>query len=625
MDGGGLSQAADIEPHPEPMPPPIAPPLDEPFEGVITVDVDLSDTDRGIFWTRLRIPVARPGPMTLLYPKWLPGYHSPAAAIELLAGIEVRAGGELLAWRRDPIKVQAFHLDVPQGVEHLDVALQYLSPTCPSQGTVVATAQILLLNWNAVVLYPAGHYARQIQVAARARLARGWTAACALEIDSEEAGAIAFKPVALDVLVDSPLMAGRHTREVELGQGVTLNLFADAPRLLEFRDDQIAPHRALIAQADRLFGARPFGRYAFLAALSDEMGAAGVEHQCSCEICTAPTYFSQWDTNAPKRDVFAHEYVHAWNGKHRRGADSWTASFERPIGNSLMWVYEGLTQFWGQVLAARSGLWTADQAREALGLTAAVHDRRLGGRWRPMSDTTRDPIIARRAPLPWASWQRSEDYYSEGQLMWLDIDTLIRERSGDTRSLDDFARAFFGAAAGDVRTRLYRHGDIVAALNRIVEYDWAALIERWLENRQAGTILSGLERGGYRLTYSNTAAPFCLQSDSLNNVVDQRFSIGLLLATNGTLQEVLWQSPSFDAGLSAGSIIVAVNGVSFDPDTLVKAVAATADGATLELAVKRYSHMRTVRIEYGEGLRYPRLEPIDGTRRRLDELVAPLD
>ena len=614
--------------HPEPVPepPPLPYPQDRPYPGVLVLEVDATDVERCIFQVRQTIPVAGPGPMTLLYPKWLPGFHSPAAAIELLAGLEIWAGEERLAWRRDPVEVHAFHVVVPEGAEALAANFQFLSPTSEGQGAVAVTAAMIAVRWGAMVLYPAGYFSRGIEVQASLTLPPVWSSACALQIASVEGARTTYAAAPLDVLVDSPVLAARWLRQVDLDEGgaVRLNLAADRPDLLEATEDQLDPHRTLIREADALFGARHFDRYEFLAAVSDEIGGGGVEHRRSCEIVVPASYFKAWTANTPKRDVFAHEYVHSWNGKFRLGADSWTPSFERPIRNSLMWVYEGQTQYWGEVLAARAGLWSRQQALDTLARTAAIYDNRPGGRWRTLSDTTRDPIIASRQPLPWPSWQRSEDYYSEGQLLWLEIDTLIRERSGDSRSLDDFARAFFGRQDGGLETSTYEFEDVVAALQAIAAYDWTGFLTERLESRRLGAPLEGLERGGYRLVYRKTPSDFALATDAAVGVNNLRFSLGLTVSTDGTLQEVIWDGPAFQAGLVAGARLLAVNGATFDAEALKQAVTDAERGGAIEVVVQRGKRIRTAAIAYAGGHRYPHLEPIEGARRRLDEILSPL-
>jgi predicted metalloprotease with PDZ domain len=611
-------------PRPVPEPPTLPLPEDRDFPGTITLMVDATDVTRGIFRVREVVPVTGAGAMTLLYPKWLPGYHAPRAQIALFAGLEITAAGEHVDWKRDPVEVYAFHVDVPAGAKTIEATFQFVSPTSAVHGRIVATPTMLNLQWNAVILYPAGHYSRRMQVEATVKLPDGWRFGCALR-SSTDGSVSRFDAAPLDVLLDSPIFAGRHFRQVDLAEDglVRLNIVADSEDLLAATPEQIAPHRALVVQANRLFGGRPFDHFDFLVSLSDELGKIGVEHHRSCETGTVPTYFTEWEANAPNRDVMSHEYTHAWNGKYRRGEDSWTPSFERPIRNSLMWVYEGQTQYWGNVLSARSGLWTAQQTLDAIARTAAIYDNRAGRRWRPMSDTTRDPIIASRRPLPWVSWQRSEDYYSEGQLVWLDVDTHIRELSNDTRSLDDFARAFFGRTDEGYATSTYDFDEVVQTLNEVARFDWAAYLVDKLESRDPDAPLEGLRRGGYRLVYRKTSSDFSSKMDSLQNVVSLSFSIGVTVTADGEVREVNWEGAAFDAGLTAGAELLAVNGRAFDGEHLKQAIVAAEQGVPIELLVKRAKHYRTVVIDYRGGLRYPHLEPIDGARRRLDEILAP--
>ncbi len=605
-----------------PEPAPIPPPQDAPFEGRIRLHVDARDVDRRIFKARETIPVRRAGEMTLLFPKWLPGYHAPQAPIELFAGLKITAGDRDLAWKRHPVDVHAFTFEVPEGVAAIEAEFQFLSPTNSSQGRVVVGPALLTLQWNTVLLYPSGHYSRQIQVEPSLTLPEGWQLASALAVSRSDGATTHFEPVPLDVLVDSPVFAGRHFRRVPLDEReqVHLNMVADSPELLAATPEQIAPHRALIAEADALFGTRHFDRYEILFALSEEVGSIGVEHHRSCEAATIPRYFADWDDSFSRRDTIPHEFVHSWNGKRRRGADSWTPSFHRPIRNSLMWVYEGQTQYWDRVLCARSGLWRADDALQALALTAATHAVRAGSRWRPMSDTTRDPIIAARAPLPWASWQRSEDYYSEGALVWLDVDTRIRELSGEARSLDDFARQFFGAGeAGDWVTRTYVFDDVIACLEGLAPFDWRGFFTAKLEGKHEGAPLAGLERGGYRLVYRSEPSAYWANTEKVAGNVNLMFSLGLTADTAGTLEEVLWEGPAFRAGLTAGSALLEVNGADWSAQRLKQAVAQT---APLELRVRSGQHERVVTIDC-PGHRYPYLEPLPGARARLDEILRP--
>jgi predicted metalloprotease with PDZ domain len=612
-------------PNPAPEPPPVPAPRDVAYPGLLLLQVDATDLDRKIFRVRQTIPVSAGGPLTLLYPKWLPGYHSPQAPIELLAGLRLTANGELLDWKRHPVEVHAFTVDVPEGSSEIVAEFEFLSPTDASQGTMVVTANLLTLQWNAVLLYPAGHFSRNIMVRPSLTLPDRWSFGCALEGKATRGNEVAFDPTRLDVLVDSPLFAGRHHRRLSLDDhgDVRLHLVADSPELLEASGEQVELHHRVIEQADLLFGGRPFDHFDILAALTGELADIGVEHHRSCEVITAPDYFSRWNENLTNRTTIPHEFAHAWNGKYRRGSDSWTPTFERPIRNSLLWVYEGQTQYWTFVLTARSGLWSAELTREAIALCAATQDIRTGGRWRPMCDTTRDPIIAARNPLPWPSWQRSEDYYLEGALIWLDVDTRLRELTGETRSLDDFARSFFSAPSAGVETSTYDFDDVVNCLEELAPFDWRGLLNERLLGREEKAPLDGIVRGGYRLVYREKPSSYSASLEAASGSIDLGFSLGLKVSTKGAISEVIWEGPAYQAGLTSGPRIVRVNEGEFSADALKHAVAASAGGPPVALEIESGKTRRTVEIDYAGGLRFPHLAPIAGARPRLDEILAP--
>src|SRR5208337_2483399 len=399
-------------------------PEDKSHSGIISLAVDATDVTRHVFRVKETIPV-RNGALTLLYPKWLPGSHSPTGRIDALAGLVIQADGRRVEWLRDTVNVYAFHVDVPEGATKLDLEFQFLSAGDGNEGRIVTTPEMLNLQWNSVALYPAGHFVSQITFEPSIRLPDGWQFATALEIASASGSSVIFKPVSLETLVDSPVFAGRYVKRVELDTSgpapVRLNIFADRADLLEAKPEHIEAHRALVTQAYRLFNSHHYDHYDFLLALTDRMGGIGLEHHRSSENATAPTYFTEWDKNPDIRELLPHEYAHSWNGKFRRPADLWTANYDVPMRNSLLWVYEGQTQYWGYVLTARAGLVTREQALDALAITAAVYQYRAGREWKSLQDTTNDPIIAARRPIPWRSWQRSEDYYSEGELVWLDV------------------------------------------------------------------------------------------------------------------------------------------------------------------------------------------------------------
>jgi predicted metalloprotease with PDZ domain len=624
----GPVRAAPILPEPAPAAAPIAAPRDTPYPGLLRISVDATDLDRRIFRVRESIPVAGPGPVTLLFPRWVPGGHSPRNELDKLGGLVITANGQRVDWTRDPVEVGAFHVDAPPGATALDLEFQFLSATDAPQGRIVVTHEMLNLQWISMALYPAGYYTRQIQIEPSVRLPDGWDYGTALEPATAAGGVVTFKPVSFDVLMDSPMFAGRYMKKIDLDPGgrshVTLDVMADEPGLLDMSQRQLDAHRALVVQADKLFGARHYNHYDMLLSLSDRMGGIGLEHQRSSEDGTHPHYFSDWDHLASTRDLLPHEYTHSWNGKYRRPADLWTPTFNTPMRDSLLWVYEGQTQYWGYVLAARSGLLTKEEALEAIGATAATYDNRVGRAWRPLADTTNDPIIANRRPLPWTSWQRSEDYYSEGELIWLDADTLIRERSVGKRSLDDFAHAFFGVNDGDWSQLTYTFDDVVAALNAVEPYDWASFLKARLGTYGPGAPLDGLARGGYRLVYTETPTTYYRSVETRRRTVDLTYSLGLSLDRDGSLTTVQWEGPAFKAGLTDGMKVIAVNGLAYDSERLKDAVtAAKGAGPPVELLVKAGERYSTIRIPYNGGLRYPRLERIPGTADRLSDILTP--
>lgn len=608
--------------------PPLPQVQDTPWPGVVRLQVNATDLNRRIFDVTETIPVERAGPLVLFFPEWLPGNHGPVGPIAQLAGLEITANGQRVEWVRDTLHPFAFHLEVPQGATEITARFQHLSPTTGSQGRVTMTAEMLNIQWEKMLLYPAGRWSRNITVQPSVTLPDGWRFGTALEPETASGAVTTFRPVNLEVLVDSPMFAGVHYRQIDLDPGgrspVRANIVADKPESLGATDEQIGILRDLITQADRLYGARHFDHYDFLIAMTDKLGGIGLEHHRSSENSVDPEFFTGWATHVGDRDLLAHEYNHSWDGKWRRPADQLVPNFNTPLQNSLLWVYEGQTQYFGQVLAARSGLTTKQQALDSLAMTAATFDTRVGRQWRAMQDTTNDPIISQRQPKGWLSWQRDEDYYSEGQLIWLDVDTLIRERTNGRKSLDDFARAFFGVEDGDYTPAPYTFEDVVRTLNGVVPYDWADFLRTRLDGHGPGAPLDGLARGGYRLVYAETPSDWqkTLYGEYKRN--DFTYSLGIQTGEGNVIRSVQWNSPAFQAGLATGMEIVAVNGRAASPSAISEAITAAKDPNTaVELILKDADRYRTVRIDYHDGLRYPRLERIAGTPDRLGDILTP--
>jgi predicted metalloprotease with PDZ domain len=471
----------------------VIPPDDQAYPGVIRLSVDATDTDRRIFRIHETVPVSGGKEAVLLYPEWLPGTHGPdgRSRINKFAGLVITVNGARVNWTRDPAYVYAFHVAVPEGAVTLDIDFQYLSPVGSQANGAEVSDEILILEWSSVVLYPAGYFARQIGVEASVKLPDGWQFATALERAPGNALDISFNRASLETLVDSPIFAGRSAARWELDPDsatpVRLNVFADRPELLAVKPEQLAAHRSLVQQAYRLFGSKHYDHYDFLVSLSDHIRFGGLEHHRSSEDATQATYFTEWGKTIASRALLPHEFVHSWNGKFRRPADLWTPNYNVPMRDSLLWVYEGQTEYWGQVLAARAGLVSKEQALDALASIAAYYKVMAGRTWRPLEDTTSDEIInPREIPIAWASWQRYKDYYSEGLLIWLDADTLIRELSHGERSLDDFARRFFGTDDGSLTPVTYAFDDVVSALNDVQSCDWASFLKNAARCRQPG-------------------------------------------------------------------------------------------------------------------------------------------
>jgi predicted metalloprotease with PDZ domain len=604
-------------------------PRDRPYAGLIRLDVDASSTAQKIFTVHETIPVAGGEQLVLLYPEWFPGNHSPTGRSRLsrVAGLTITQGEQVLPWSRDPVNMYAFHVTVPPKNAVLEVGFQYLAPPSGDYGRSEMSTEILTLDWNAVLLYPAGYYARQIPVEAHLRVPAGWQLASALERTEEAGGQVSFRTTSLETLVDSPVYAGAHVLRLDLMPGaqrpVYLNLFADRAEQLQVTPDELAKHRALIEQAYRLFGSQHYDHYDFLVTVSEGFGPMGVEHHRSSFDGVFGNYFTEWSKSGPVRDLLAHEFAHSWNGKFRRPADLWTPTYNVPMRNSLLWVYEGQTQYWGEVLAARAGLRSLSEALDALALTAARYQAEPGRQWRPLGDTTDQPIIAYREPLSWRSWQRASDYYDVGLLIWLDADTLIRERSHGARSLDDFARQFFGVDDGSYGELTYSRADVVAALNRVQPYDWESFLRQRIDVVNADPPLAGIARGGYRLTFTDTASELYKLEEERAKQTAFTYSLGLTLDKEGRIRDVLWDGPAFKAGLSPAMQIIAVNGTAFDAERLKESIqAARSSKEPLSLIVREGDQFRTLALDYHGGLRYPHLERDPKQQPLLEAILA---
>jgi len=604
----------------------LPPPKDAPYLGAIELKVDATDVDHKVLRVREALPV-QAGPLTLLYPQWIPGNHAPTNHVKRLAALRIEANGKPLAWRRNPDNFHALSVDVPAGVSRLDLQFQQVLPAEAAGYDAYIGRKIIDVQWQGAVLYPAGHYASRIEVDASLRLPAGWQHGSALRPAASARDELRFERVSLETLLDSPVFAGMHAKRVDLDPGsarpIFLDLFAEDPASLDMKDEHVAAYRSLVQQADRLFGARHFAHYDMLLAIGDEVDSLGLEHHQSSENGVKSGYFKDWATTPFARYITPHEFVHSWNGKFRRPADLWTPDFNTTARNSLLWVYEGQTEYWGEVLSARSGMISLADMRERFARTAAWAQHGNPGRnWRSLQTTTDDEITAgRELPLEWPSLQRFEDYYSEGMLIWLDVDTRIRELSGGKRSLDDFARGFFGVEDGRVAPLLYTFDDVVAELQRVQPFDWAGFLRAKLDAIGPDAPIDGLARAGWRLAWTAQQSEVAKTAAAYYERADFSYSLGLQVGKDGRITDVLWDGPAYRAGLAKGPTLLAVNLRGYKPDVLQDAITAASSGTQpVELLLKEGDDFRVVRIDYRGGLRYPTLERIEGK----PDLLTPL-
>jgi len=590
----------------------------------IDLAVDAVDAPRGVFHSRLVIPAA-PGPLTLAYPKWVQGEHAPSGPVMQVAGFTVSAGGRDLPWRRDPLDMFLVQVEVPAGAAAVEVALDYLSPP-ESFGadygeTPNATPHLAIVDWHDLLVYPLGASAEEIPVRATLRLPAGWKLDSALAIAGHDGLAVAFAPVSLYTLIDSPVLAGENFRTIDLDEGAGphgapahISIAADRPAALDVPAARIAAYRRLPAEALALFGARHYREYRWLVALGDTLDQNGLEHHESSDdrgklgMFTDDALLLRWGTLLP------HEYVHSWNGKYRRPAGLATRDPQEALKTELLWVYEGLTRYLGDfLLTTRSGVRSVGQAREYAAFVAANQDHNRPGRsWRSLADTAVSVQVLAGAPTAWTAYRRALDYYDESMLIWLEADTVLRGRSGGARSLDDFCRAFFGGVGGESTAPAvvpYTADDLYAALGRIAPHDWRGFFAERVDAVRPRAPLGGLAAAGWRLVYSDRPNEYQVARAKSSKLVDASFSLGLWVKEDGTVDDLVVGSPAWEAGLGPGMKLVAVDGRAWSPDLLPEAIRAAAKStAPIELTVQQVDVVKTLRVTYHGGERYPHLE-----------------
>jgi predicted metalloprotease with PDZ domain len=562
----------------------------------------------------MEMPV-KPGPLVLYYPEWIPGEHMPDGPIVDVAGLKFAGNGKAIPWRRDLLDMFAFHLDIPEGVSNLDINFDFLlsAPTTGYSAGASATAYLDLISWNQLVLYPQGYPVRDLTYVPSLRLPEGWKFGTALPGPKVNGDVIDFPPVALNTLVDSPVLTGANFRVIQLTPGEhpshEIDIAADSASDLAMTPETELHFRRLVAETGALFGVRHYRDYHFLVTLSDDVAHFGLEHHESSDDRDDARSLIDDENLVEFSTLLPHEFVHSWNGKYRRPADLTTPDYHQPMKDDLLWVYEGLTEYLGQVLTARSGLWNMQQSREDLARIATVIGASPGRDWRPLQDTADDASVLYNADYDWENWRRGTDFYQEGELLWLDVDDTLRHLTNDQKSMNDFCSAFYGGPGGEPALKTYTFDDIVAALNELAPYDWAGFLRTRLDSVDADTPTEALRNGGWKIVYNDTPNEIGEARDYVRKQVTLTFSIGLRLGEDGDVVDVLYGGPAFKAGIGPGMKITAVNGQQYSPDTLKDAIAdAASSSGPIRLIVANGAEVAVHQIDYHGGLRYPHLE-----------------
>lgn len=594
----------------------------------ISLSVDATEAPRKIFHARLRIP-ASPGTLTLYYPKWIPGEHAPDGPINDLAGLKFSAGGQTLKWRRDLLDGWTINVEVPAGQNEVTADLDFLSPATFAGGFSAgssATDKLVIISWNQVLLYPKGWKAEDITYSASLKLPRGWKYATALPGAHEIENDLHFSPAPLTTLVDSPVLAGEFLKAVPLTSGTNppaeIDVAADSAAALEPPQEVWDHLKNLVAQAGALFGTYHYRDYHFLYTLSDHVAHFGLEHHESDDSRVGERGLIDESDRKLDASLLPHEYVHSWNGKYRRPADLATPDYQQAMQTDLLWTYEGLTEYLGNMLAARSGLWTPDQYREYLALSAATLDHLPGRTWRNLQDTADAAPQLYFAPRAWYSWRRGVDFYEEDDFNWLWVDVIIRQQTKDKKSIDDFCKLFHGGQGGMPALKTYTFDDIVYALNQIAPYDWRGFWTERLTNHGPGAPLGGVEGSGWKLVYDETPSDFERSAERSESLVDEAFSVGLVLKDDGEVSDTIEGMTAAKSGMGPGMKVVAVNGRKFSADVLHDAIKmAKSSSDSIELLVENTDYYKTFKLDYHEGEKHPHLVRDESKPDLLGEII----
>jgi predicted metalloprotease with PDZ domain len=595
----------------------------------INIALDATDAPRKILHAQLTIP-ATAGTMTLYCPKWIPGEHAPSGPAIDVTGLKFTANGQFLKWRRDLADNWAIHVEVPAGAQEVHASLDYLEPGESDQSLFSAgssaTQKMLVISWNQVLLYPKGWTGDQITYSASLRLPAGWKFGTPLPVTSRSGDEIHFESVSLFTLVDSPIISGEYLKVVPLNQGqnppVEMDIAADSTTALDAPQQVWDEYSNLVKQATTLFGATHYRDYHFLFSLSDHVAHFGLEHHEANDSRSEERTLIDPQLRSLHAGLLPHEYVHSWNGKYRRPADLTTSDYEQTMQDDLLWVYEGLTEYLGDVLTARSGLWTPQEYRDALAGSAAMLDHRPGRTWRNLQDTADSAALLYYTPKEWDSWRRSVDYYDEGELDWLWADSIIRQQTGGRKSIDDFCKLFHGAPSTPPIVKTYTFDDVVNALNQIAPYDWRGFWNERLTNHGPGAPLGGIEGTGWKIVYDENRSPMMRAWEDDHRTLNAAFSVGLITKENGEIEDTIEQMDAAHAGIGPGMKILAVNGRRFTPQLFRDALHEGKNASQpLQLLIENTDYFRTFILDYHGGEKYPHLVREESKPDMMTEII----
>lgn len=596
----------------------------------IEISVDATQVSRKILHAKLVFPV-QPGPLTLYYPKWMPADHSPDGPIWNLAGLKFFSGTKEIPWQQDLVDMYAFKLEVPVGTTSIEGSLDFLisAPGPSIDFSASGAANLFILMWNQVVLYPKGWPAADLIFDPKLTLPDGWKFSTSLPISSQSANTIAFAPVPLDLLVDSPVQSGKFMRVYQLNPSASppqeLDVVSDDAWALDIPPDLIEHYKRLVAEASALYHSHHFRDYHFLLTLSDNVMGLGQEHHESSDDRVRQHTLVDPNARLAEAGLFPHEFSHSWNGQYRRPEGLATPDFQQPMKGDLLWVYEGLTEYLGTVLAARSGLRTPVQSRDQIALTASTLDHRAGRRWRSLQNTANAAQILYFSVPEWSSYRRSVDFYPESVLIWLDVDTTLRKLTSDRKSMDDFCHSFYSGSDGQPVIKTYTFEDLVSTLNGIAPYDWTSFFRARLDSTAPAAPLGGITGGGWRLIYNDEPNEVLSAEEGVSGNADFTASIGLRVKRDGAVIDAIPGMPAFESGLSPYLKITGVNGRQFSVDELKRAVRdSTANSAPIQIQADNAGTLESHEIQYHGGSRFPHLERVEGAPDYLNEIFKPL-